>query len=319
MNGVEELERLISEQRNVRTVDIDRLNMEEILRVINEEDKKVAYAVEREIPNIAKAAHAYLRSLRNGGRVFYVGAGTSGRMGVIDRAELISTFKIAPNAVIPILAGGVKAMYGPSEMAEDREDNGRRIISKYRVDERDSVIGISASGRTPYVVGALKEAKHRGATTIAITVNPDAEISRYADIVICPLVGPEVIAGSTRMKAGTAQKMILTMLSTAVMVKLGRVHSNLMVNLLPISSKLRERARRIVMAETGVDYETAAKILQETGYDIKAAIVMLKAGVGYGEARDALREAEGNLEKALKLAASKPGKAGGESSFLGSV
>ncbi|RLI24520.1 N-acetylmuramic acid 6-phosphate etherase [Candidatus Bathyarchaeota archaeon] len=302
MNRIEDLEKLISEQRNVKTVDIDRLSMEEILRVINEEDKKVAYAVEREIPNIAKAAHAYLRSLKNGGRVFYVGAGTSGRMGVIDRAELISTFKMDPKAIIPILAGGVKAMYGPSEMAEDKEENGRRVISKYRVDERDSVIGISASGRTPYVVGALKEAKRRGATTIVITVNPDAEISRYADIVICPLVGPEVIAGSTRMKAGTAQKMILTMLSTAVMVKLGRVYSNLMVSLLPISSKLRERARRIVMTEAGVDYETAAKTLEETGYDIKAAIIMLKAKVDYGKALKALREAEGNLEKALNLA-----------------
>jgi len=306
MNRIEDLEKLISEQRNVKTVDIDRLSMEEILRVINEEDKKVAYAVEREIPNIAKAAHAYLRSLKNGGRVFYVGAGTSGRMGVIDRAELISTFKMDPKAIIPILAGGVKAMYGPSEMAEDKEENGRRVISKYRVDERDSVVGISASGRTPYVVGALKEAKRRGATTIAITVNPDAEISRYADIVICPLVGPEVIAGSTRMKAGTAQKMILTMLSTAVMVKLGRVYSNLMVSLLPISSKLRERARRIVMTEAGVDYETAAKTLEETGYDIKAAIIMLKAKVDYGKALKALREAEGNLEKALNLVSDGP-------------
>ena len=306
MNRIEDLEKLLSEQRNVKTVDIDRLSMEEILRVINEEDKKVAYAVEREIPNIAKAAHAYLRSLKNGGRVFYVGAGTSGRMGVIDRAELISTFKMDPKAIIPILAGGVKAMYGPSEMAEDKEENGRRVISKYRVDERDSVVGISASGRTPYVVGALKEAKRRGATTIAITVNPDAEISRYADIVICPLVGPEVIAGSTRMKAGTAQKMILTMLSTAVMVKLGRVYSNLMVSLLPISSKLRERARRIVMTEAGVDYETAAKTLEETGYDIKAAIIMLKAKVDYGKALKALREAEGNLEKALNLVSDGP-------------
>ena len=306
MNRIEDLEKLISEQRNVKTVDIDRLSMEEILRVINEEDKKVAYAVEREIPNIAKAAHAYLRSLKNGGRVFYVGAGTSGRMGVIDRAELISTFKMDPKAIIPILAGGVKAMYGPSEMAEDKEENGRRVISKYRVDERDSVIGISASGRTPYVVGALKEAKRRGATTIAITVNPDAEISRYADIVICPLVGPEVIAGSTRMKAGTAQKMILTMLSTAVMVKLGRVYSNLMVSLLPISSKLRERARRIVMTEAGVDYETAAKTLEETGYDIKAAIIMLKAKVDYGKALKALRETGGDLEKALNLVSDGP-------------
>ncbi|RLE87212.1 MAG: N-acetylmuramic acid 6-phosphate etherase [Thermoprotei archaeon] len=298
---VEELEKLISEQRNPRTANIDELSVEEILRVINEEDKKVAYAVEKEIPNIARATEAVIRALKCGGRVFYVGAGTSGRLGVIDRAELISTFGMDPRKVIPILAGGPKAMYGPSEMAEDREENGARIIARYRVCERDVVIGISASGRTPYVVGALREAKRRGATTVLITVNPGAKAAKYADIVICPVVGPEVIMGSTRMKAGTAQKMILTMMSTTAMIKLGRVKGNLMVNLLPISTKLRERAKRIVMMETGASYEEASRILEETGYNVKLAILMLKARASREEASKALEEAGGDLGKALAI------------------
>jgi len=298
---VEELEKLISEQRNPRTANIDELSVEEILRVINEEDKKVAYAVEKEIPNIARATEAVIRALKCGGRVFYVGAGTSGRLGVIDRAELISTFGMDPRKVIPILAGGPKAMYGPSEMAEDKEENGARIIARYRVCERDVVIGISASGRTPYVVGALREAKRRGATTVLITVNPGAKAAKYADIVICPVVGPEVIMGSTRMKAGTAQKMILTMMSTTAMIKLGRVKGNLMVNLLPISTKLRERAKRIVMMETGASYEEASRILEETGYNVKLAILMLKARASREEASKALEEAGGDLGKALAI------------------
>ncbi|MCD6357467.1 MAG: N-acetylmuramic acid 6-phosphate etherase [Thermoproteales archaeon] len=298
---VEELEKLISEQRNPRTANIDELSVEEILRVINEEDKKVAYAVEKEIPNIARATEAVIRALKCGGRVFYVGAGTSGRLGVIDRAELISTFGMDPRKVIPILAGGPKAMYGPSEMAEDREENGARIIARYRVCERDVVIGISASGRTPYVVGALREAKRRGATTVLITVNPGAKAAKYADIVICPVVGPEVIMGSTRMKAGTAQKMILTMMSTTAMIKLGRVKGNLMVNLLPISTKLRERAKRIVTMETGASYEEASRILEETGYNVKLAILMLKARASREEASKALEEAGGDLGKALAI------------------
>ncbi|RLF04065.1 MAG: N-acetylmuramic acid 6-phosphate etherase [Thermoprotei archaeon] len=298
---VEELERLISEQRNPRTANIDELSVEEILKVINEEDKKVAYAVEKEIPNIARATEAMIKALKGGGRVFYVGAGTSGRLGVIDRAELISTFGMDPEKIIPILAGGPKAMYGPSEMAEDKEENGARIIAKYKVCGRDVVIGISASGRTPYVVGALREARRRGATTVLITVNPGAKAAKYADIVICPVVGPEVIMGSTRMKAGTAQKMILTMMSTTAMIKLGRVKGNLMVNLLPISTKLRERAKRIVMMEAGVSYEEASRILRETGYNVKLAILMLKARVSKEEASKALEEAGGDLGKALAI------------------
>ncbi|MBS7611289.1 N-acetylmuramic acid 6-phosphate etherase [Candidatus Bathyarchaeota archaeon] len=303
MDDVEELDRLISEQRNVRSVELDKLDIEDILRLINDEDKKVAYAVEKEIPNIAKAVEACLRSLKDRGRVFYVGAGTSGRLAVIDRAELLSTFNIDPRRVMAILAGGLKAVYGPSEAAEDREENGAKAIAKRRVSKVDTVIGISASGRTPYVIGALKEAKSRGATTVAITVNPDAKISKHADIVICTVVGPEVIAGSTRMKAGTAQKIVLTMLSTTVMVKLGMVYSNLMVSLKPISFKLRERAKRIVMVEASVNYEEASRVLEDTNYDVKASIIMLKTGIRYELAKKSLEEANGNLEKALTVAA----------------
>lgn len=301
MDDVEELERLISEQRNLRSVDLDKLDVEDVLRLINDEDKKVAYAVEGEIPNIARAVEACINSLKSGGRVFYVGAGTSGRLAVIDRAELLSTFNVDPRKIVAILAGGLKAMYGPSEAAEDKEDNGVKAIARHRVGRVDTVIGISASGRTPYVIGALKEAKNRGATTVAVTVNPDARISEYADIVVCTVVGPEVIAGSTRMKAGTAQKIILTMLSTTIMVKLGMVHSNLMVSLKPISFKLRERAKRIVMVETGVSYEKASKVLEDTNYDVKASIIMLKADIGYELTKEALKEADGNVEKALTI------------------
>ena len=298
---LKELEKLISEQINPRSVNIDKLSVEEILRVINEEDKKVAYAVEKEIPNIARATEAMIRALRGRGRIFYVGAGTSGRLGVIDRAELISTYGMNPKRIIPIIAGGIKAMFGPSEMAEDREENGIKIMKKYDVKEEDVVIGISASGRTPYVIGALKEAKKRGATTVAITVNPNSKITKYADIVICPIVGPEVIMGSTRMKAGTAQKMILTMMSTAAMIKLGRVKSNLMTNLLPISTKLRERAKRIIMMMTGVSYEEAERYLKMTNYDIKATVVMIRANVAYDVAKMALKKAKGDIEEALRI------------------
>ena len=301
---VRELESLISEQVNPRTVNVDRMSVEEILRVRNDEDKKVAYAVEKEIPNIAKAVRAMVRALRSGGRVIYVGAGTSGRLGIVDRAELISTFGMDRSRVVAVLAGGTRAVFGPSEMAEDSEENGIKAMRRHKVGPRDVVVGISASGRTPYVVGALKEARRRGAITVALTVNPNARIARYADVVICPVVGPEVIMGSTRMKAGTAQKMVLTMMSTAAMIKLGRVKGNLMISLLPISTKLRERAKRIVSMLAGVGYETAARCLEASGYDVRAAVVMARTGASYEEAVDALRKVGGDIAKAAELLAS---------------
>lgn len=298
---IRELEKLISEQVNPRTVNIDRLSVEEILRLINDEDKKVAYAVEKELPNIAKTVEVMIRALKLGGRIFYVGAGTSGRLGIVDRAELISTFGMDRNRVIAILAGGTKAVFGPSEMAEDSEENGAKVMKRYRVSSKDVVIGISASGRTPYVIGALKEARKRGAMTVAMTVNPNAKMIKYADITICPIVGPEVIMGSTRMKAGTAQKMILTMMSTTVMIKLGRVKGNLMINLLPISTKLRERAKRIVSMLANVDYETVTKYLEATGYDVKASVLMIDTRASYEDVMRALREAGGNMDKAREI------------------
>jgi len=272
-----ELERLITEKRHPKTVNIDELSTIEILKVINEEDKKVAYAVEKVLPEVAKAVEEYVRALKSGGRVFYVGAGTSGRLGVIDAAELIPTFGMEEGRVQAIIAGGPEAMFRPKEGAEDDELVGEEEMVKRGVSEKDFVIGLSASGRTPFVIGALRKARQLGAKTAIISVNPECKAGKHADIKIIPIVGEEVITGSTRMKAGTAEKMLLTMMSTAAMIRLGRVKSNLMVNLLPLSKKLRERAKRIVMEATGVEYEEATKMLEKTGYDVEKAIELIKS------------------------------------------
>lgn len=274
---MKELERLISEKRHPKTVNIDELSTIEILRVINEEDKKVAYAIEKVLPSVAEAVEEYVRALNSGGRVFYVGAGTSGRLGVIDAAELIPTFGMEEGRVQAIIAGGPEAMFRPKEGAEDDEMAGGEEMVKRKVNEKDFVIGLSASGRTPFVIGALKKARELGAKTAIISVNPECKAAKYADIKIIPVVGEEVIAGSTRMKAGTAEKMLLTMMSTAAMIKLGRVKSNLMVNLLPLSRKLRERAKRIVMEATGAGYEEAVRALERTGYNVEKAIELIKS------------------------------------------
>ncbi|RLG39645.1 MAG: N-acetylmuramic acid 6-phosphate etherase, partial [Thermoproteota archaeon] len=267
----------ISEKRHPKTVNIDELSTIEILRVINEEDKKVAYAIEKVLPSVAEAVEEYVRALNSGGRVFYVGAGTSGRLGVIDAAELIPTFGMEEGRVQAIIAGGPEAMFRPKEGAEDDEMAGGEEMVKRKVNEKDFVIGLSASGRTPFVIGALKKARELGAKTAIISVNPECKAAKYADIKIIPVVGEEVIAGSTRMKAGTAEKMLLTMMSTAAMIKLGRVKSNLMVNLLPLSRKLRERAKRIVMEATGAGYEEAVRALERTGYNVEKAIELIKS------------------------------------------
>ncbi|HIE24278.1 MAG TPA: N-acetylmuramic acid 6-phosphate etherase [Candidatus Korarchaeota archaeon] len=274
----EELERLISEKRHPKTINIDELSTIEILKIINEEDKKVAYAIEKVLPEVERAVEEFVRALKSGGRVFYVGAGTSGRLGVIDAAELIPTFGMEEGRVQAIIAGGPEAMFKPKEGAEDDELVGEEEMVRRRISKKDFVIGLSASGRTPFVIGALKKARELGAKTAIISVNPDCKAAKHADIKIFPIVGEEVITGSTRMKAGTAEKMLLTMMSTAAMIRLGRVKSNLMVNLLPLSRKLRERAKRIVMEATGVGYEKAAETLERTGYDVEKAIELLKSG-----------------------------------------
>ena len=298
----EELLSLTTEQINPRSVDLSELPTIEILKIINDEDKKVAYAVEKELPNIAKAVDTIVEAIKKGGKWFYVGAGTSGRLGVIDVAELLPTYDVGPEIAEAIIAGGPGAVFRPIEGAEDDEDMAVRELKARRITDKDVVVGISASGRTPFVIAALKYAREVGAKTVTITCVKGSPITKYADIVIAPDTGPEVITGSTRMKAATAQKMILTMMSTAIMVRLGRVKGNLMVSLEPKSKKLIERAKRIIMIETGVSYEKASRLLEEAKGNVTAAIVMAKAGIDYSTAVELL-EATGNIPtKAIELA-----------------
>lgn len=296
------LSKLETEQRNPASERLSEMETIEILRVINEEDKKVAYAVEEALPEIAKLVDAIVEAVKSGGRWLYVGAGTSGRLAAIDVAELLSTYNVGPEVVEALVAGGPGAMVRPIEGAEDDEEMAVRELKARRIGGKDVVVGVSASGRTPYVVSALKYAKSCGAKTAIITCVENSPATEFADIKVVVKTGPEVITGSTRMKAGTAQKMVLTMLSTAVMVKLGRVYGNLMVTLQPVSQKLKERAKRIVMMEAGVSYEEASKILEEANYDVVAAIVMAVAGVSYGEAVQLLQQTGYIPTRAIELA-----------------
>jgi len=297
-----ELENLLTEQRNPATMDIDRKDVIEILKIINSEDKKVPYAVEKEIPNIAKAVDLVVDRFKIGGRLFYVGAGTSGRLGVIDAAECPPTFNTPPYLVQAIIAGGRKAVWRSIEGAEDNYEDGKKAIIDKKVSSKDVVIGLSTSGRTPFVMAALLEAKKVGAKTIAISTTPHSKIRRIADVAITPLVGPEVIAGSTRMKAGTAEKLILNMISTTAMIKIGKVYSNLMIDLKPVSEKLESRARRILKTLTGVDSKTAYDIFKQAGRNLKTALVMIKADTNREIARKALKKSSGIVWKAIEIA-----------------
>jgi N-acetylmuramic acid 6-phosphate etherase len=298
------LESLVTEQRNPASMDIDRKSMEEILRIINAEDKKVPIAVEKEIPNIVKAVDMITEILRKGGKLFYIGAGSSGRLGVLDAAEISTTYGTDPKLVQGIIAGGWEALWRSVGGMEDDREAGVSDLLAGVFSLKDVLVGLSASGRTPYVVAALKEARKMGAKTMSVTCNPNSEMARMVDIAITPVVGPEVVTGSTRMKAGTAQKLVLNMLSTATMIKLGKVRENFTVDLKPVNEKLRERAKRIVMALTGVDYETADKAFEEAQRDAKTAIVMIKAGVSHEKAVKALEKARGMVWKAIEIAQS---------------
>ncbi|MGQ9520959.1 MAG: N-acetylmuramic acid 6-phosphate etherase [Candidatus Fervidibacter sp.] len=274
---VEVLPRLLSEQRNPASMFIDQLEVEAILTIINDEDHKVAPAVRQEIPAIAQAVRWAMRGLSRGGRLIYVGAGTSGRLGIMDAAECPPTFGTPPEWVIGVIAGGPQAVFRAVEGAEDNMDAGREEMKKLNVGENDVIVGLSVSGRTPFVIAAMDEAQKRGAKTVAITVNRDAPIAAVADVVIAPVVGPEIIAGSTRMKAGTAQKLILNMITTTTMVKLGRVKSNLMVDLRTWSVKLCERAKRIVAQLTGANLDEAEEALQQSNWEVRKAISLLQS------------------------------------------
>jgi N-acetylmuramic acid 6-phosphate etherase len=265
-------EDLLTEQCNPASAHIDALSTVEMLRVINAEDRKVAEAVEREIPSIARAVDAIAAAFGRGGRLFYIGAGTSGRLGVLDASECPPTFGVAPEMVQGIIAGGEAALSRATETTEDDESIGARDLAARGFTSNDILAGIAASGRTPYVLGAVAEAKRLGAVAIGISCTPDSALARAADIAITPLVGPEVIAGSTRMKAGTAQKLVLNMLTTGAFIRMGYVLGNLMINVQPKNSKLLDRARRIIAQAAGVSYERAGELLAEAGNNVPAAI-----------------------------------------------
>ena len=294
------LDGLLTEQVNPASRDIDSQTTAGMLQIINREDCKIAPAVEHEIPRIAEAVDRITAVIRGGGRLFYIGAGTSGRLGVLDAAECPPTFHVAPDMVRAILAGGEAALARATEANEDDPQAGRRDLQARDFQARDALVGIASSGRTPYVLGAIAAARELGALTIGISCTPDSELARAVEIAITPLVGPEVIAGSTRMKAGTATKLVLNMISTAVMIRLGHVHGNLMVNVQPKNSKLEDRARRIIAQEAEVSYERAGELLREAGEDVKVAIVMARLRLDRGSAEAKLARAGGRISEALK-------------------
>ncbi len=293
------LERLLTEQPNPASTSIDALETEDMLRVINAEDQKVAAAVGREIPAIARAVDAIVAALERGGRLFYIGAGTSGRLGVLDASECPPTFSVPYELVQGVIAGGPGALVRAAEGSEDDAEQGARDLVARGFTAADALVGITASGRTPYVLGAVAAAERMGAVTIGISCTPGSELAQAVKIPISPVVGPEVIAGSTRMKAGTAQKLVLNMLSTGTFVRLGYVCGNLMVNVQPTNVKLADRARRIVAEKAGVSYERAGELLAGSGANVRTAILMGKTGVGREEAERRLAAAGGRISKAL--------------------
>jgi N-acetylmuramic acid 6-phosphate etherase len=295
----EEFARLATEQRNPRTLDLDTLDVTGILARIAAEDRTVPEAVAKEIPSIARVVDMVVASFREGGRLLYVGAGTSGRLGVLDAAECPPTFGSDPVMVQGLIAGGYGALVRAVEGAEDRVEEGEQAIIKCGVGPQDTVIGLAASRRTPYVVSALAKARALGARTAYVTCTPRSEFALDVDVAICPEVGPEVLMGSTRMKSGTAEKLVLNMITTAAFVRLGKVYENMMVDLMATSEKLVERSRRTVMTVTGVDYASAARAIEEAGKSVKTAIVMLKLGCRRAEAESRLARAQGFVRAAL--------------------
>jgi len=294
------LEHLLTEQPNPASEGIDALPTAEILRVINGEDRKVAEAVNRELPAIARAVDAIVDAFERGGHLIYIGAGTSGRLGVLDASECPPTFNVPPEMVRGIMAGGEEALARATETTEDDTAIGAHDLRQSGFAARDVLVGITASGRTPYVLGAVAEATRMGALTIGISCTPDSELARAVKVPITLLVGPEIVAGSTRMKAGTATKMALNMLTTASFIRMGYVFGNLMVNVQPKNSKLADRARRIIVRAAGVSYERADELLKTAGDNVPTAIVMAKAGVDRDNAARRLAAAQGRISEALR-------------------
>ncbi|MGX7108099.1 N-acetylmuramic acid 6-phosphate etherase [Facklamia miroungae] len=294
-----DLDRLSTETRNKNTLNLDQMETLEIIQKMNQEDRKISLAIENQLPKIAEVIHAVVESFNRGGRLIYFGAGTSGRLGVLDAAECVPTFGVSPEMVVGLIAGGDKAMLKAVEGAEDSKDLAKEELKSINLNEKDTVVGIAASGRTPYVIGGLEYARQVGAYRATLACNKEAEISNYSQTAIEIVVGPEILTGSTRLKAGTAQKLVLNMISTAAMVGIGKVYQNLMVDVQPTNQKLIERAKRIIMQATDVDYETAEKFFNLADYDVKTAIVMILTESDKEKAKDLLKNNDGFVRQAI--------------------
>lgn len=293
------LEKLTTESRNPKTMNLDEMCIMDILRTMNEEDENVLLAIKNQLPNIEKAVHFAIESFNQGGRLLYIGAGTSGRLGVLDAVECVPTFGTEPDMVQGIIAGGTKALYEAAEGVEDDVASGEQDLKKIGLTKNDTVVGLAASGRTPYVIGALQYANSIGAKTVSISCNKDAEMSKHSSVAIELETGPEVLTGSTRLKAGTSQKMVLNMISTASMVGIGKVYQNFMVDLKPTNIKLEERSKRSIMEITGVSYEKASSYFEKSKRQVKVAIVMILLQCSYDEAISKLEQANGFVRRAL--------------------
>lgn len=291
---------LLTESVNPETKHIDECGTEEILRLLNRQDAQVPAAVEKEIPNITRAVDKIVASLKKGGRLFYFGAGTSGRLGVLDASECPPTYGTDPELVQAYIAGGDTALRHAVEGCEDSPEQGRMLVEDCGVTSKDACVGITASGSAKFVLGAVQAARDIGAVTIGLVTNPGTRLEKFCDVTIAPITGPEPIVGSTRMKSGTAQKLVLNMLTTASMIKLGKVYGNLMVDLKAGNEKLRERAKRIFCTVTGADEKTAAKALEKAGMDTKLAIAMFLTGLDAAAAGTALAANDGRLKATLQ-------------------
>ena len=294
------LDRLTTESRNKNTLNIDKVSTLEMVKIINNEDKKVAIAVENELPQISEAIDGIVERINRGGRLIYIGAGTSGRLGILDASECPPTYGVSEELVQGIIAGGTEAIFRAKEGAEDSKELAIEDLKEKNLTENDTVVGLAASGRTPYVIGGLEYANKIGALTVSVTCNGDSEVSKVAKISIAPVVGAEVVTGSTRLKSGTAQKLVLNMLSTGTMIKLGKVYGNLMVDVRATNEKLVERAKRIVCEATGVEKSQAEEVLSETNFDVKLAIFMILSGLNITEAKEKLSASKGYIARAME-------------------
>ena len=289
----------ITETDNPNTSAIDEVSTLDAVRLINNEDKLVAAAVEKVLPEVAMAIDKIVERMRNGGRLFYIGTGTSGRLGVLDASEIPPTYGVSYDLVQGVIAGGYDALHKATESSEDNVDQGAEDLRARGLTANDAVVGIAASGRTPYTIGAVKYARELGCFTACIVCNPDSKITATAEVAIVPVVGPEAITGSTRMKAGTAQKLVLNMITTVAMIRLGYVRGNRMTNMKASNEKLQDRAVRILMEEAGIEETAAAALMEKAGGDLRVALVMQKAGVGFDDARLALGDSDYVVDRAI--------------------